>query len=106
MLIISPIYISIPSTTLINVYCSLKNISSGVKVQCTLWDEFAEQFTKYIEDSSESSIILVMQLARTKRLSSKFPLHNLFYANIWVSIVVHAISQLQVLNDVSDLLIH
>ena len=45
------------SIILKNLCCDVQNISSGLKLNCTLWDEFVEQMTKYIQDTLESSII-------------------------------------------------
>ena len=64
------------TNTLQVVHDDFKLCSSGTKINCTLWGEFCDALEKYLAETSNSSIILVLQLARTKRFSGQRSLHK------------------------------
>ncbi|KAJ1437362.1 hypothetical protein SESBI_03690 [Sesbania bispinosa] len=52
------------------VVIELENIEGGLKLRCTLWEDYAFMFLKHLEDHPSESYVVVLQFAKMKNLKN------------------------------------
>ncbi|XP_020253862.1 replication protein A 70 kDa DNA-binding subunit-like [Asparagus officinalis] len=59
--------------------------SNNIKLQCSLWGDYAVQVSQYIQKANSGIIIIVIQLAKTKPYGGKITITNALYASILIN---------------------
>ncbi|KAJ1435519.1 Nucleic acid-binding, OB-fold [Sesbania bispinosa] len=61
------------------VVIELENIEGGLKLRCTLWEDYAFMFLKHLEDHPSESYVVVLQFAKMKNFKGSVGVSNTTY---------------------------
>ncbi|KAJ1399583.1 hypothetical protein SESBI_30231 [Sesbania bispinosa] len=61
------------------VVIELENIEGGLKLRCTLWEDYAFMFLKHLEDHPSESYVVVLQFAKIKNFKGSVGVSNTTY---------------------------
>ncbi|KAJ1386521.1 hypothetical protein SESBI_40754 [Sesbania bispinosa] len=84
------------------VVIELENIEGGLKLRCTLWEDYAFMFLKHLEDHPSESYVVVLQFAKRKNFKGSVGVSNTTYnSNLFINVNIPEIEDFQ-MSQLSD----